>query len=59
MKGLDRYIRANAQRAMNDIDFHSFIGMMEEGMSQPEIARELGVSEKVVEWLAKEMEKDV
>ena len=59
MKGLDRYIKANAGRIFNDVDFHDFMNMLESGMPDTEIAKELGVSDKVVEWLKKEIEKDV
>ncbi len=59
MKGLDKYIKSNLYKTVEDIDFHEFMEMMEEGMPQTEIAHELGVSEKVVSLLAKEIEKDV
>lgn len=59
MKGLDRFHRANARKAMEDIDFHDFLEMIEEGMTQAEIAKELGVSKRVIEWLSEEIEKDV
>jgi transposase len=59
MKGLDRYRRANLYKTAEDIDFHEFYEMMEEGMNRNEIAKELGVSEKVVDLLAEEIEKDV
>jgi orotate phosphoribosyltransferase-like protein len=59
MKGLDRYTKANLYKTAEDIDFHEFYEMVEEGMSHTEIAEELGVSKKVVDWLAEEIEKDV
>jgi orotate phosphoribosyltransferase-like protein len=59
VKGLDRFFKANAAKAMQDINFHDFMEMMEEGMTQSEIAKELGVSRRVVEWLSEELEKDV
>lgn len=59
MKGLKRYTKANLYKTAEDVDFHEFYGMMEEGMSHSEIARELGVSKKVVDLLAEEIEKDV
>lgn len=59
MKGLDRYIKANVSKALNDVDFHDLMDMVEDGMSHSEIARELGVSDTVVQWLTKEIEKDV
>lgn len=59
MKGLGKHIMNNGGRIMEDIDFHDLMNMMNEGMSQNEIARELGVSNKVVEWIRQEIEKDV
>lgn len=59
MKGLDRYIKASASRMINDIDYHDFMSMLEMGMSEAEIASELGVSDRVVKWLKNEIEKDV
>ncbi len=59
MKGLDRYVKANASRLLNDMDFHDLMGMLGEGMTEGEIARELGVSDKVIEWIRREAEKDV
>lgn len=59
MKGLDRYLKVNASKLVDGMDFHDLMNMVNEGMSEGEIARELGVSDKVVEWLRKEIEKDV
>ncbi|MGI6703453.1 MAG: hypothetical protein ACOX42_05395 [Clostridia bacterium] len=59
MKGLNRYTNASMNRAIEDIDFHEFYQMMERGLTHIEIAEQLGITERAVGWLAKEIEKDV
>lgn len=59
MKGLQRFTKAGMNRTIEDIDFHEFYQMMDKGLTHMEIAEQLGITEKAVGWLAKEIEKDV
>ena len=59
MKGLNRYTKVDINKTIEDIDFHEFYQMMEKGLTHMEIAEQLDITEKAVEWLAKELEKDV
>jgi len=59
MKGLPRFIKSGMNKTIEDIDFHEFYQMMEKGLTRMEIAQQLGISERAVGWLAKEIEKDV
>ena len=59
MKGLNRYAKTDMNKTIEDIDFHEFYRLMDQGLTYMEIAEQLGITEKAVSWLAKEIEKDV
>jgi DNA-binding transcriptional regulator LsrR (DeoR family) len=59
MKGLNRFIKTGMDKTIEDIDFHEFYHMMDQGLTQMEIAEQLGITERAVGWLVKEIEKDV
>lgn len=46
-------------KTIEDIDFYEFYHMMDQGLTHMEIAEQLGITERAVGWLAKEIEKDV
>jgi hypothetical protein len=59
MKGLNRYAKTGMDKTIEDIDFYEFHHMMDQGLTHMEIAEQLGITERAVGWLAKEIEKDV
>lgn len=57
MKGLYRFTKIDRNEIIEDIDFYEFYGMMEQGLTHREIAGQLGITDKMVDKLAKEMNK--
>ncbi len=57
MKGLNRYTKINRNKAVEDIEFYEFYQMFDKGLTHTEIAKQLGITEKTVTRLVKELEK--
>lgn len=57
-KRIGDYISNRNRERLKDIDFHDFIDMIDSGLDDEEIAKELGVHRQYVEKLKQEMKKD-
>ncbi|MBS3994393.1 MAG: hypothetical protein KGZ33_01245 [Alkaliphilus sp.] len=57
-KKIGDYLNKKNSARFTEIDFHDFIYMVETGLSNEEIALELGVSKKYIDNLKNEFDKD-
>lgn len=57
-KKIGNYISNKNSIRFTEIDFHDFIDMVETGLSNEEIALELGVSRQYIDKLKNEFDKD-
>ncbi|KXG76991.1 helix-turn-helix domain-containing protein [Thermotalea metallivorans] len=57
-KRIGDYISNRNRERLKDIDFHDFMDMIDSGLNDEEIAKELGVHRQYVEKLKQEMKKD-
>lgn len=57
-KRIGDYLNKKNSTRFTEIDFHDFIYMVETGLSNEEIALELGVSKKYIDNLKNEFDKD-
>ena len=57
-KRIGHYISGKNATRFTEIDFHDFIDMVQTGLSNEEIAVELGVNKQYIEKLKDELYKD-
>ncbi|QZY57046.1 hypothetical protein [Crassaminicella profunda] len=57
-KRLGSYIAEKNKDKFSEIDFHDFMNMVQSGLNNQEIAKELGVHKSYIEKLKNEMKKD-
>ncbi len=57
-KRIGEYISNKNLNRFEDIDFHDFVDMVDSGLQDEEIAKELGVQRNYIEKLKYEMKRD-
>ncbi len=57
-KKIGNYIGEKNSKSLSAVDFHDFIDMVDSGLSDEEIAGELGVSKSSIDKLKYELQRD-
>lgn len=55
---IGHYVKKMNQDRFLDVDFHDFVDMVQSGLLDEEIAKELGVNKSYIEKLKNEIKKD-
>lgn len=58
MKKRNNYLREKKVQEISDIGYNDYIEMFDEGYSDTEISKELGINEKYIKWLREEYQSD-